>query len=191
MAKGSFFGEVFNLAILGGIGYLAWNWWNASQASAAAASSTTSSGAATPPPYVYTAPSVSQQLATAAGSNAFAKNGQMDAYQWAALWAQIGQPAITNINTIFFPNGLPANQTALENTPGYSSQGLPLMTAQVFLQGLQANGIGTGLSGFGQPTLISVPIMLSKHRGAIQVPAGTTPAELQARLRNFGGSRVR
>ena len=182
-----------NIIVIGGLavgGYFIWQWWQAQQVQAAAQTTATGSAAPpTPPPYTYTAPTASAQLTTAGQSNAFVQKqqGQADAYQWATIYNGIaGLPSISavNINSTFFPSGLPANQSALANTPGYSQQGLPLMTPQVFIQGITAAGV-TGLSGLGQvPRLIPVPVMLSPlHRGLMNLPAGTTPAELQRRIR--------
>lgn len=170
------FGEIIMLGGLGVAGYFIWQWWNTQHSQAAAQTATTGTPTPpAPPAYTYTPPTVTAQLESAGQSNSIvqAQKGQADAYQWATIYNGIaGLPSISgvNINSTFFPNGLPANQTALANTPNYSQQGLPLMTAQVFLQGITAAGV-TGLSGFAQaPRQIPVPAML-------------TPAEFQRRLR--------
>lgn len=189
MAK-DFMGDILGLALLGGAAYIAWEVWSTMQTQSAAATTTTGTTTPTTPAYVYTPPSASSQLQTAAASNSVVQKqgGQADAYQWAAIYNGIaGLPSISSvsINNAFYPSGLPANQTALVNTPGYSSQGLPLISAALFIQGITAAGV-TGLSGFGQaPTLISIPVMLSKSKANIQIPPGTTRAQLQARLRNY------
>ena len=183
-----------NIIVLGGVavgGYFIWQWWQAQQVQAAAAPAAGAPGTptSTAPAYTYTPPTVTAQLQTAGASNSIvhAQGGQADAYQWATIYNGIsGLPSISavNINGTFFPSGLPANQTSLANTAGYSQQGLPLLTAALFIQGLQAAGI-KGLSGFGQgPKLIAVPVMLTPtSRHQMQIPAGTTRAELQRRLR--------
>jgi hypothetical protein len=187
MAKEGMFGELITLGLLGVGGYLLYNWWTTSQVSAAAQTAATGTPAPTPPAYVYTPPAASQQLQTAAAQNTIiqAQGGQADAYQWATEYNSIaGLPSISsvNINNTFFPNGLPATKTP--NAPGMSQQGLPLMSAQTFIQGLTAAGV-TGLSGFGQaPRMIPVPVMLTHTRTRMNLPASTTPAELQARLRS-------
>lgn len=191
MAQGDFFGDVIKLGLVGGLGYLAWQWWESQSVSAAAAPVVTGTPAVSPPAYVYTPPAASAQLATAAAANTIvqAQGGQADAYQWATIYNGIsGLPSIAsvNINSTFFPNGLPSNQTALENTAGYSQQGLPLMTAATFLAGLQSAGV-TGLSGLGQaPKYVSVPILIAKRKFTVTLPQGTTPAQFQAQLRNYG-----
>lgn len=169
------FGEIIMIGGLGVAGYFIYQWWQTQQASSTAQKQATGTPTPTPPAYTYTPPTVTAQLESAGESNSIvqAQKGQADAYQWATIYNGIaGLPSISgvNINNTFFPNGLPANQTALANTPNYSQQGLPLMTAQVFLQGITAAGV-TGLSGFGQgPRQIPVPAML-------------TPSEFQRRLR--------
>ncbi len=187
MAK-DFLGNILSIGLLGGAAYLAWEWWTAQtvQALAAPVISGSSTSSTPPPAYVYTPPTLQQQMQTDANSNAFAVNGQLDAYQWATLYNGTSPtpPPIPNVNAIFFPNGLPATQTP--NAPGMSSQGLPLMSLATFLQGLQANGINTGLSGLGQAPakMISVPIVIARQKTAMRIPANTTPAELQRRLRS-------
>jgi hypothetical protein len=188
MAKEGMFGDLISLGLLAVGGYLLYNWWTTSQASAAAQTAATGTPAPPPPPaYQYTPPAASQQLQNAAASNDIVKaqGGQADAYQWATIYNGIsGLPSISSvdINATFFPNGLPATQTP--NAPGMSQGGLPLMSAQLFIQGLTAAGI-KGLSGFGQaPRMIPVPVILTHTKRTINIPAGTTPAELQARLRS-------
>lgn len=147
--------------------------------------------APTAPAYQYTPASASQQLTDTAKSNGIiqAQGGQADAYQWATLYNGLtGVPSIANvnINSTFYPNGL-GNQSANAGKPGFSSQGLPLITAQVFIQGITSAGV-TGLSGLGQVRTIPVPVMLTPtSRFRMNLPAGTTPAELQRRLRAHGG----
>lgn len=190
MAKEGGFGEIITLALVGGAAYIAWQWWSTQQSSAATQTATTGTPTPpAPPAYVYTPPTASAQLVSAAQSNTVvqAQGGQADAYQWQTIYnEQPGLPSIANvnINSTFFPNGLPANQTSLAKTSGYSQQGLPLMSAQTFISGLTAAGI-SGLSGFGQvPRLIPVPIMLSPgKRTIVNLPAGTRPADLQRHLR--------
>lgn len=193
-------GDLFTVAVLGVGGYLIYNWWVTQAASAAAAAAVTSTTGATtttatgttaptgttPAPGAYTPPTVQQQMQTLANSNSIiqAQGGQADAYQWATLWNEAGQSSTNiNINSIFFPNGLPAAGTTVPNA---SQQNLPLMTLATFLAGLKSAGINVpGLSGLGQagPTLISVPIMLTRGvRSNMQVPIGTTPAQLQTQL---------
>jgi hypothetical protein len=91
--------------------------------------------------------------------NAFytAQGGQMDAYQWDTLMNAAGGPSV-NVGQIFFPNGLNAGTP---NGPGLSSQGLPLMTLQQFMNALQNAGV-TGLSGLGASR---VPMFLVHRRG--------------------------
>lgn len=188
----SAFDDLFTVGVLGIAGYLLYNWWTTSAASAAAASTVTSTGAsattstgttgAAPAPGAYVPPSVQQQMQTLANSNSIiqAQGGQADAYQWATLWAQAGQPSINDVNTIFFPSGLPTTPP-----PNASQQGLPLMSLATFLAGLKAGGVTVpGLSGLGQaPTLVAVPVMLSPTiRGKMKLPANTTPAQLQRML---------
>ena len=186
------FGEIILFGGLAVGGYYLWQWWSAQQTRTAAQTATTGTAAPLPPPaYAYTAPTASAQLTTAAQTNTIvqAQKGQADAYQWATIYNGIsGLPSISgvNINATFFPSGLPANQTALQNTPGYSQQGLPLMSAQTFVAGMTAAGV-TGLSGLGQPgpRMIPVPVMLTPTgRMRMNLPAETTPAELQRRLRS-------
>ena len=121
------------------------------------------------------------QAAAAANSIVTAQGGQADAYQWATLWNSIGKPAINNVNTMFFPNGLPTNAAAVTQAGGTpSQQGLPLMSLATFLAALQAHG----LSGVGQDgKMITVPVILAGRKTAMRLPAGTTPAALQAMLR--------
>jgi hypothetical protein len=193
MAQSDFLGELLTIGLVGVGGYLIYSAWSTSSTSAAAAPAVTGAPAAppTPPAYTYTPPTPLAQLQTAAQTNSIvmAQGGQADAYQWATIYDGIaGLPSIAsvNINGTFFPSGLPSNQTALANTPNYSQQGLPLMTAAVFLQGIQAAGV-TGLSGLGQagPKYVSVPIMIAKQKFALTLPAGTTPAQFQAQLRRY------
>jgi hypothetical protein len=187
MAKEGMLGELITLGLLGVGGYLLYNWWTTSQASAAAQTAATGTPAPTPPVYQYSPPPASQQLQTAAASNSIvqAQGGQADAYQWATIYNGIsGLPPISSvdINATFFKNGQLPVQTP--NAPGMSQQGLPLLSAQLFIQGLTAAGI-KGLSGFGQaPRMIPVPVMLTHTRTRMNLPASTTPAELQARLRS-------
>ena len=72
-----------------------------------------------------------------------------------------------------------------------SQQGLPLMSLATFLTALAGQGINTtGLSGLGQARLIPIPVVLpGKTKTTIQLPAGTTPAMLQAQLRAYRASR--
>jgi hypothetical protein len=186
----SFLGKLIPIGLLGGAAYFAYQWWTAQNVQAAGVAA---SGAATavPPPYTYVPPTASASLQAAGASNSIVKaqGGQADAYQWATIYNGIsGLPSISgvNINSTFFPSGLPANQSGLANTSGYSQQGLPLMSAATFIQGIGAAGV-TGLSGLGQdagPRMVPVPIMLTPlSKTRMNLPAGTTPAELQRRLR--------
>ena len=177
MSKGNGFEDILTIGVVAGGAYLIWNWWQAqvaqTQVAAAAAVPTVA------PSVAYVAPTPAQQLQTALGQcmtnspSICPSSGLLDADQWSALWTQIGQPTIpaSTFNTLFFPNGRPAD--ASQN---------PTMSAQTFLAALQTQG----LSGVGGPgsKLISVPIMLSGNKRTVQVPAGTTPAELQRRLRS-------
>lgn len=184
------FGDII---ILGGLavgGYFLWQWWSSQTAPATTTPATTTPAApAAPPAYQYTPPAASQQLIASAATNTIveAQGGQADAYQWATIYNGIsGLPSIAsvNINATFFPSGLP-NQSANANKPGYSQNGLPLMTAQVFIQGITSAGV-TGLSGLGQARLVPVPVMFTPgKRSTISLPAGTTPAQLQAKLRAY------
>jgi hypothetical protein len=85
------------------------------------------------------------------------QGNQLDAYQWDTLMNAVGGPSV-NIGQIFFPNGLNAGTP---NGPGLSSQGLPLMTLQQFMNALQNAGV-TGLSGLGASR---VPMFLVHRRG--------------------------
>lgn len=194
MAKESSFGEILTLALLGGAGYLAWKWWSAQTTPAPAAAPITTPAAPAPTPGAYTPPTPQQLMQSAAGSNSIiqAQGGQADAYQWAELWKDAppsgaGQSPV-DVGKIFFPNGMPAAGTVVTNA---SQQGLPLMTLSTFLSGLQANGINTGatgVSGLGQaPRLIPVPVVIGHNRTILNLPPGTTPADLQARLRQRRG----
>lgn len=142
MAKDAL-GEIF---LLGGIvvgGYFIWQWF-----SGMAATSVTPVTTAAPPPPTPGVSTITQQMQNAAANNSIiqGQGGQADAYQWATIWAQIGQPAIGDVNGIFFPNGVPANASSLANTAGNSQSGLPLMSLSTFLTNLSATGV-KGLSG--------------------------------------------
>jgi len=177
MAKGNGFEDVLTIGVVAGGAWLIWNWWQAQVSQATA--STATAQPVVPPAVAYTPPTAAQQLQTALNScmadspSICPSTGLLDADQWSALWTQIGQPAIPSatFNTLFFPNGRPAD--ASQN---------PTMSLATFMQALQTQG----LSGVGGPSskLISVPIMLAGKRTTMQVPATTTPAELQARMRN-------
>lgn len=138
-----------DILLLGGLavgGYFVWQWFSGMSATSATPVTT-----ATPTPTPAPTPGVStitQQMQNAAAANSIiqAQGGQGDAYQWATIWASIGQPALTNVNGIFFPNGVPANASSLANTAGNSQQGLPLMSLSTFLTNLSATGV-KGLSG--------------------------------------------
>ncbi len=183
-------GDVVMLGLLGAGAWFIWNWWEAQVATAqalpVAASSpttTTTAPAATGPapvvapanPVAYTPPTVQQQMQTAANTNAFyiQGNGLLDADQWSAIWTQIGQTPInpTTFGNLFFPNGRPADPS--QN---------PTMTLATFLAALQTQG----LSGVGGPgsKLIPVPVVLAGKRTMVNLPAGTTPAQLQQMLRS-------
>lgn len=87
-----------------------------------------------------------QQLAS---QNAFfqQQGGEGDAYQWAALWAQAGQPSF-NVNSIFYPNGIAA---ASGSGSGFSSGNLPLISVSQFLSALSSAGISpSGMSGINR-----------------------------------------
>jgi len=188
MAKEGMFGNLVSIALIGGAGYLAWKWWESQQVSAAAQTQTTGTPAPpAPPAYVYTPPAASAQLQTAAQTNEIVKaqGGQADAYQWATIYNGIpGLPSIVgvSINDTFFPTGLPATLTP--NAPGMSQGGLPLMPASLCIQGVTSAGV-KGLSGVGAagPRVIPVPVVLTHQKRFLNLPPGTTPAELQARLR--------
>jgi hypothetical protein len=190
MAKDAF-GDILMLGLIGGAAYIAWQWWNAQ--SVAAVSQPTGPATApvtTPPvptPGVYTPPSVTQQMQTAANANSIitAQGGQGDAYQWSTIWNQIGQSPITDINTIFFPSGLPTSAAQVTQAGGTASQqGLPLMPLSTFMAALSSQGI----SGVGGPNsrLITVPIVLAHQKTSMRIPGNTTPAQLQAMLRSRG-----
>lgn len=173
MSKGNGFEDVLTIGVVAGGAYLIWNWWQAQLAQASA--STATAQPVVPPAVAYTPPTVTQQMQTAANANSFytAGNGMLDADQWSTIWNSIGQPAIpaNTFDTLFFPNGRPAD--ASQN---------PTMSLATFMQALSTQG----LSGVGGPSskLISVPIVLSGKRTTMQVPASTTPAQLQTMLRN-------
>ena len=188
MAKGDPIGDILTLGIVAGGAYLIWNWWVGTAAAATAANNPSTPAPTTPGSY--TPPSLTQAMQAAANSNSIiqAQGGQADAYQWSTLWSGIGQTPISDVNTIFFPSGLPANAAAVTAAGGVASQqGLPLMSLATFLTALSGHGINTtGLSGLGQARLIPVPVVLpGKTKTTIQLPAGTTPAMLQAQLRAY------
>lgn len=176
MAKDGF-EDILTLAIVAGGGYLLWNWWTSQPASTPAAETPAAptnpaAGAA------YVPPTLTQQMQTAANGNSFyvSQGNMLNANQWSALWTQIGQPAIdpTTFDSIFFPQGQPPSGTAA-----------PLMTLATFMAALHQGGIWNGLSGLGQaPRLIPVPIVLAGRKTSMSIPAGTTPAQLQAILRS-------
>lgn len=187
MAKDAF-GDIILFGGLAVGGYFLYQWWNGQAPVAAPA---TPAPAPAPPAYQYTPPPASTQLQTAAQDNSIikAQGGLADAYQWATIYNGIsGLPSIANvnINSTFYPNGLPSPSNAGKS--GFSSQGLPLITAQVFIQGVTSAGVN-GLSGLGQARMVRVPLMLTPlNRTTVSVPAGTTPFEFQQRLRAHRGA---
>jgi hypothetical protein len=182
MAKESGFGEVFTIVFLGGAAYLVWQWFQAQTIQGTAAAATAQPVVPPPTPGSYSPPTVAEQMQTAANANSIiqAQGGQGDAYQWSTIWNSIGQPAIPNVNAVFFPQGLPANAAAVTAAGGKPSQGgLPLMSLSTFLAAMASQG----LSGVNTK-LITVPVMLGPRRTTMQVPSDTTPAKLQQMLRN-------
>lgn len=185
--------DLFLLAAVAGGAYLLWNWWGAQQVAPAPATGGGGTAPGVPPtpdnPGAYTPPTLTVQMQDSANSNSIiqAQGGQADAYQWATLWTGIGQPSIANVNGIFFPQGLPANAAAVTAAGGTPSQGgLPLMSLATFMAALKSAGLWNGLSGFGQaPTLVPVPVLIGKNRTILNLPRGTTPAMLQAKLRGW------
>lgn len=197
MAKDSSFGEILTLALLGGSGYLAWKWWSSQTTPAPATTPSTTPTTPATTPGAYVPPTIMQLMQTAANSNSIiqAQGGQADAYQWAELWKDpppngAGQTPL-DVGPIFFKSGMPAPGVTVPNA---SQQNLPLLTLTLFLEGLKSAGINPtnlGLSGWfglGQaPRLIPVPVIIGRNRTILNLPAGTTPADLQARLRQRRG----
>jgi hypothetical protein len=209
MAKDAF-GDILVLGLLGGAAYLAWNWWSSLSvaAPAAAVPSTTPTTPATSLPEVApqagttaasqiqnlittgnpgTTPFIplSQQLQLWASANGmgitYVENGntanppgQLDADHWSAIYTTVTGNTIdgTLFDSTFFPNGRPA-----------SASSNPVYTSTQFVQMLAATGGAyAGLSG-PAPRLIPVPVILGGQRHTMNLPAGTTPAQLQAMLR--------
>lgn len=109
----------------------------------------------TPAPGVaYVAPSLTQQLATLAGPGVTSLNADQWNYYYTSATPQgLGQSAIANFNTIFFPNGRPADST--QN---------PQMTAAQFVAAIGNPGL-SGLSGRGYTRVIPVPAMMARGFG--------------------------
>ena len=175
--------NIIVIALLGGAAYVAWNWYQAQVAQANASAATNQPVTPTTPVGVYTPPTTQEQMQAAAAANSIvtAQGGEADAYQWATIWNQIGKTSISNVNSIFFPNGLPTNAAAVTQAGGTpSQQGLPLMSLATFLAALQANNIGLGQTG----KMITVPVVLAGKPTTMQLPWGTTPAMLQSMIRS-------
>jgi hypothetical protein len=101
--------------------------------------------------------------------------GLLDADHWSAIYTYVTGNTIdgTTFDSVFFPNGRPSD---VSQNPVYS--------APQFISMLVAGGGAAyaGLSG-PAPRLIPVPMILGGQRHTMNVPAGTTPAQLQAMLR--------
>jgi hypothetical protein len=97
-------------------------------------STTTTSSSTSPVSTTTGAPSVTQQLQSAAGSVS-----TLDADQWSYYWTQIGQTALSSdqFGSIFFPTGRPASQSSY-----------PQYTAAQFIAALSGAGV-PGVSGLG------------------------------------------
>jgi hypothetical protein len=153
--------NVFTWVLLGGAAYLAYNYFSTPVVAAAApAGGSAPPTPATPvtptapvtPPVAYVPPSLTQQLQTLAGPGV----STLDADQWNYYYSQpsptgLGQPAVANFNSIFFPTGRPADNT--QN---------PQMTAAQFVAAIG----NPGLSGYqGYKRAIPVPDMWARGMG--------------------------
>ena len=172
--------NIIVIALLGGAAYLAWNWYQAQVAQANASAATNQPVTPTTPVGVYTPPTTQEQMQAAAAANSIitAQGGQADAYQWATIWNQIGKTSISNVNSIFFPNGLPTNAAAVTQAGGTpSQQGLPLMslaipgtaTTAILLSGFMMFGLQPGPSLFTQHPDVAWGIIASMYMGNVML----------------------
>ena len=143
--------------LLAGAAYVAYEYLFAAPATVpAGASSTTAppSTTTTTPPVSYVPPSLTQQLQTLAGPGVTS----LDADQWNYYYTTaapqgLGQPAVSNFMTIFFPNGRPSDPS--QN---------PQMTAAQFVAAIGNPGL-SGLNGRGWARAIPVPAMAARGFG--------------------------
>jgi hypothetical protein len=142
--------NILTYALLGGAAYLAYNYFTSQPAT----TTTTTTGGSTPPPpppVAYVPPIMSAQLQALAGSATMLNADQWNYYYTSPAPQGLAQPTITNFDTIFFPNGRPADPT-----------NNPTMTAAAFVAAL---GI-KGLSGLGYRRYIPVPRLVTmRDRG--------------------------
>ena len=144
--------------LLAGAAYIAYEYFFSTPAVAAAAPATgTATTTTTTPPastVSYVPPSLTQQLQTLAGPGVTS----LDADQWNYYYTSaapqgLAQPAISNFDTIFFPNGRPSDPS--QN---------PQMTAAQFVAALGNPGL-SGLNGRGWARAIPVPAMAARGFG--------------------------
>lgn len=147
--------NILTYVLVGGAAYLAYNWFT-NQSTVVAApvpTPTPTPTGTTPPPVSYVPPVMSAQLQKLAGPGVTTLNAdQWNYYYTSAPPTGLGQTGIANFDTIFFPNGRPAD--ASNN---------PQMSASQFVAALGVTGL-SGV-GFGTRRIISVPKVYLKGRG--------------------------
>lgn len=150
--------NILTWVLLGGAAYIAYEWFMSPAVSLGDAATVPPTGtpATTPaaPTVAYVPPSLTQQLATLAGPGVTT----LDADQWNYYYTSaapqgLGQPAISNFTTLFFPNGRPSDPS--QN---------PQMTAAQFVAALGNPGL-SGLNGRGWARAIPVPAMRARGFG--------------------------
>jgi hypothetical protein len=137
--------------LLAGAAYIAYEYLFATPAVAAAPAAPATPTTPAAPVVAYVPPTQTQQLQTAASGTA---STQLDADQWSYYWQQLGLPAVDGgkWNTLFFPNGRPANGAAA-----------PTMTAAAYVAALQ----GAGLAGYRARGMgaFMIPVPYVQHGG--------------------------
>ena len=197
MAKSGAFGDIVMLGLFGGAAYIAWNWWSSLSAPVVAATTPAAPATTAPPPNPPTTPvtitnlaptptsPVSTQMQNWANSNGMGASyiengnsanpaGQLDADHWSAIYTFVTGNTIDGgaFDSVFFPQGRPADVSMN-----------PVYTAPQFIHMLVAGGSAAYAGLSGPAKLVPVPMLLGGQRHVMNLPAGTTPAQLQAMLR--------